>query len=71
MELDKKNVPASWVTNKRAGVEWFRGFMKRHPRLSVVLSKATSLERKRKQVEVEKELLIAARKVATAAGNAS
>lgn len=43
----KYNVPrpASWDTNKIAGVEWFRGFLDRHPELSVRCSQATSLAR--------------------------
>lgn len=37
--------PASWDTNEIAGVEWFRGFLDRHPELSVRCAQATSLAR--------------------------
>lgn len=37
--------PASWDKNETAGVEWFRGFIDRHPELSVRCAQATSLAR--------------------------
>ncbi|XP_063391330.1 uncharacterized protein LOC134676874 [Cydia fagiglandana] len=37
--------PASWDTNETAGVEWLRGFLDRHPQLSVRCAQATSLAR--------------------------
>lgn len=39
------NVPDSWESNKRAGPDWFSGFMKRHPSLSIRTPEATSLSR--------------------------
>lgn len=41
----KKSVPASWNANETAGIDWFRGFMSRHPKLSLCTPEATSLAR--------------------------
>lgn len=35
----------TWNENKIAGVEWFHGFLDRHPELSVRCAQATSLTR--------------------------
>lgn len=40
-----KDVPPSWDINCRAGIDWFRGFMQRHPKLSLREPEATSLSR--------------------------
>ncbi|KYN06058.1 PREDICTED: uncharacterized protein LOC108783334 [Cyphomyrmex costatus] len=37
--------PENWRNNKTAGIEWFRGFMRRHPRLALRTPEATSLAR--------------------------
>lgn len=42
--LDKK-YPNSWDVNKTAGYDWFKGFMGRHPQLSLRSPEATSLGR--------------------------
>lgn len=44
VRLEKTNIPPTWKGGQ-AGVEWFRGFMRRHPRLSMRLPEATSLAR--------------------------
>lgn len=41
----KINFPNSWDVNEMAGVEWFRGFMKRHPTLAIRKPEAISLQR--------------------------
>lgn len=38
-------VPPSWKKNGLAGPDWFSGFMKRHPQLSIRAPQATSLAR--------------------------
>ena len=38
-------VPNSWDANEIAGVDWFEGFMKRHPTLSIQSPESTSLAR--------------------------
>lgn len=37
--------PLNWSENKLAGPDWFSGFMKRHPQLSIRAPQATSLAR--------------------------
>ncbi|GFO27444.1 transposase [Plakobranchus ocellatus] len=48
LEYAKRNskpYPESWDKNGEAGIDWFYGPMKRHPRLSVRMPEATSLAR--------------------------
>lgn len=45
LKLKKKNIPPSWLKHKRAGIDWFRGFMRRHQKLSMRLPEATSVAR--------------------------
>lgn len=42
---NKKKYPEGWDDEKIAGEEWMRGFMRRHPDLSVRKPRATSLSR--------------------------
>ena len=42
---NNKPIPESWTTNKTAGEDWFRGFMKRNKELSIRKPEATSLAR--------------------------
>ena len=42
---NNKDVPQSWKTAGKAGVDWLFGFMKRHHRLSIRKPEATSLSR--------------------------
>lgn len=41
----QKVIPSAWITNQKAGQDWFQRFMKRHPKLSMRLPEATSLAR--------------------------
>lgn len=41
----KKKVPYKWLLSEKAGLEWFRRFMRDHPKLSMRLPEATSLAR--------------------------
>ena len=47
-EISEKHgleTPQSWTANKKAGRDWFNGFMKRHPSLSIRQPEATCLTR--------------------------
>ena len=43
-KLEKK-MPTSWVSNKKAGVDWLTGFLKRHGNIALRTPEATSLRR--------------------------
>lgn len=42
---NNKSIPEAWKSHSRAGLEWFRLFMKRHPKLSIRSPEATGLSR--------------------------
>lgn len=42
---NKKSMPNNWTINRHAGIDWFRGFMRRYPTLSLREPQATSLSR--------------------------
>lgn len=44
VKVDKK-IPSGWKSNELAGPDWFEGFMRRHPKLSMRKPEATSLAR--------------------------
>ena len=41
--VNNKKFPSSWITNGKAGKDWFYGFLSRQPSLSLRLPEATSL----------------------------
>lgn len=41
----QKKMPETWTKNQMAGIEWFRGFMKRHPKLSLQKPETTNSNR--------------------------
>ncbi|XP_054286972.1 uncharacterized protein LOC129002892 [Macrosteles quadrilineatus] len=44
VKLERK-LPISWETNKSAGLDWMKGYMKKHPRLSLRKPENTSIAR--------------------------
>lgn len=44
-QINTKVVPESWQINKKAGVDWMRGFLKRHPQVRIRQPEACSLSR--------------------------
>ena len=44
-QANSKKIPGSWLTNNSAGKDWFRGFLKRNPEISLRTPEATSLSR--------------------------
>lgn len=45
VKFDMPNIPVSWHRNKEAGADWFTGFLKRNPSLSIRAPEATSAGR--------------------------
>lgn len=45
VKFEMPNIPVSWHRNKEAGADWFTGFMKRNPSLSIRSPEATSAGR--------------------------
>lgn len=45
VQFDIPNIPDSWHRNKEAGADWFTGFLKRNPSLSIRTPEATSAGR--------------------------
>lgn len=45
VKFSMENIPATWHKNRQAGVDWFAGFIKRNPILSIRTPEATSAER--------------------------
>jgi hypothetical protein len=43
--VNGRKVPESWHKNKSTGKDWFRGYLKRNPQLSLRTPEATSLSR--------------------------
>lgn len=42
VKFEMLNIPVSWHSNKEAGADWFTGFLKRNPSLSIRAPEATS-----------------------------
>lgn len=42
---NSSHLPETWNTNKEAGLEWYYGFMKRNPQLSLRSPEPTSFAR--------------------------
>lgn len=42
VKFEMLNIPVSWHRNKEAGADWFTGFLKRNPSLSIRAPEATS-----------------------------
>ncbi|XP_004207368.1 uncharacterized protein LOC101235677 [Hydra vulgaris] len=44
-QANKIKCPMRWIEQKKTGRDWFTGFLKRNPKLSVIKSEATSIAR--------------------------
>lgn len=45
VNFNLNNIPPSWHKNRKAGADWFTGFIKRNPLLSIRTAEATRLGR--------------------------